>query len=332
MIVLLVALAVVVLVVGVLWWRRRGRSAPAVRRDAPTIEATSIERGMGPTRTVLGDRLSSLLRSGPSAEVWTGLEEALIAADVGVATAASVVARVRDRDPGSEGEARATLREELVAVFGQRDRTIATGPTPTVIVLVGVNGTGKTTTAAKLAALLQHEGREPLLAAADTFRAAAATQLATWADRLGVDIVAGGEGADAASVAYDALQAATARERGALVVDTAGRLHSKTNLMDELRKVVRVLGRDGHPVAEILLVIDGTAGQNGIAQARTFLDAVGVTGIVITKLDGSARGGAAVAIEDDLGVPVKLVGVGESVEDLLHFDPADFVDALLGAT
>ena len=172
----------------------------------------------------------------------------------------------------------------------------------------------------------------PLLAAADTFRAAAAEQLQIWAQRLSLDIVSGQAGADPAAVAFDALAAARARHKGVLIVDTAGRLHDKRNLMDELGKVVRVLGREAGAVDEVLLVLDGTTGQNGIAQARAFTEAVGVSGIVISKLDGTARGGIAVAIEHELGIPVKLVGVGERVEDLLHFDAEAFVDALLGET
>ncbi len=201
-----------------------------------------------------------------------------------------------------------------------------------MIVVVGVNGSGKTTTIAKLAAQLQEQGRPTLLAAADTFRAAATEQLSVWADRLGVEVVSGQAGGDPAAVAFDALQRARARGKEVVVVDTAGRLHSKHNLMEELGKVVRVLGRDGGRVGEVLLVLDGTTGQNGIAQARAFTAVVGVTGIVLTKLDGTARGGLAVAVERELGIPVKLIGVGERVEDLLPFDPEAFVDALLGGS
>ncbi len=198
-----------------------------------------------------------------------------------------------------------------------------------MIVVVGVNGTGKTTSIAKLANRLKTAGREPLLGAADTFRAAADAQLRTWADRVGVQVVGGQPGADPAAVAFDALQAARARGREAVIVDTAGRLHSKHNLMEELGKVVRVLRREAGEVDEVLLVLDATTGQNGIAQVRQFTEAVGVTGIILTKLDGTARGGVAVAVERELGVPVKFIGVGEGMDDLLPFEPAEFVDALL---
>jgi len=200
-----------------------------------------------------------------------------------------------------------------------------------VIVVVGVNGSGKTTTIAKLGALLERAGSSALLGAADTFRAAAAEQLAAWADRLGLDIVSGQPGADPAAVAFDALAAGRARGKGVVIVDTAGRLHSEHNLMEELGKVVRVLQREAGRVDEVLLVLDGTSGQNAISQARVFTEVVGVTGIVITKLDGTARGGIAVAVERELGIPVKFIGVGEAVEDLLSFEAAAFIDALLGA-
>jgi fused signal recognition particle receptor len=195
-----------------------------------------------------------------------------------------------------------------------------------------VNGSGKTTTIAKLGARLQADGVSVLLGAADTFRAAAAEQLSIWGERLGLDVVSGSPGADPAAVAFDALSAARARHKGVVIVDTAGRLQTKHNLMEELGKVVRVLAREAGAVDEVLLVLDGTTGQNGISQARRFTEVVGVTGLVITKLDGTARGGIAVAVEHELGVPVKFIGVGERVEDLVPFDPDAFVDALLGET
>jgi fused signal recognition particle receptor len=221
------------------------------------------------------------------------------------------------------------LRAELLACFADTDRSLHTDGSPAVVVVVGVNGSGKTTTIAKLARDLIGAGKSVLVAAADTFRAAAAEQMVTWGDRIGFDVVRGGDGADPASVAFDGRTAAAARARDVLVVDTAGRLHSKQNLMDELGKIVRVLSRE-EPIAEVLLVLDGSLGQNGIAQARAFTDVVGVTGTVITKLDGSGKGGVAIAVERELGIPVKLVGVGETAGDLLHFDPATFVDELLG--
>jgi fused signal recognition particle receptor len=200
---------------------------------------------------------------------------------------------------------------------------------PAVVIVVGVNGTGKTTSIAKLARQMKARGLEPLLGAADTFRAAADQQLRIWADRVGVEVVGGQSGADPASVAFDAYQAARARGRDVVVIDTAGRLHSKSNLMDELGKVVRVVGSAADQVDEVLLVLDATTGQNGISQVRQFTEAVGVTGIVLTKLDGTARGGVAIAVERELGIPVKYIGIGEGMDDLIPFEPADFVDALL---
>ncbi len=262
-------------------------------------------------------------------DVWEGIEEALIAADVGVATASHVVERVRTRHPQGHDEALAALRSELLAVLGPKDRSIRHDGAPSVIVVVGVNGVGKTTTIAKLAARLREDGVSSLLGAADTFRAAADAQLRTWADRVGVDIVAAEQGADPASVAFDAYTAAKARGLDAVIVDTAGRLHSKQNLMAELGKIVRVLEREARKIDEVLLVLDATTGQNGLAQAQQFTDTVGVTGIVLTKMDGTAKGGIAIGVEQALGIPVKFIGVGEGVDDLVRFEPEDFVDALL---
>jgi fused signal recognition particle receptor len=326
--VVLVALAA--LVVAVVVVRRRPGPAPDVRRDdAPAPVATGVGAGLAPTRKALGARLGSLFRRDLDESFWSGLEEALVSADVGVAAAVAVVERVRGDRPADAAAARAALRAELIAAFEGRDRSLRLTGDPSVIVVVGVNGSGKTTTIAKLGARLAAQGGAPLLGAADTFRAAAAEQLGTWADRLGLDLVSGQAGADPASVAFDAYSAARARGRGVVIVDTAGRLHSKRNLMDELGKVVRVLEREAGEVGEVLLVLDGTTGQNGIAQARAFTEAVGVTGVAVTKLDGTARGGVAIAVETELGIPVKLIGVGERVEDLIPFDPEAFVDALL---
>ena len=308
---------------------RRAPRRPHHRRRSA---GDGLEGGLARTRRALGERFAGLFGGGLDEAFWTGLEEALLAADVGVAAAVGIVERVRAAAPGDAAAARAALRREVAAVFAGRDRSLVLEGDPAVIVVVGVNGSGKTTTIAKLAAQLQERGRPTLLAAADTFRAAATEQLAVWAERLGVEVVSGQQGGDPAAVAFDALQRARARGKEVVVVDTAGRLHSKHNLMEELGKVVRVLGRDGGEVGEVLLVLDGTTGQNGIAQARAFTAAVGVTGIVLTKLDGTARGGLAVAVERELGIPVKLVGVGERVEDLLPFDPEAFVDALLGGS
>jgi fused signal recognition particle receptor len=328
-----VVVAVVVLAALITWLlvRRRRPAATDIARDTPaTAPVDALGSGLDKTRRALGERITALLNRGVSHDTWESLEEALLGADVGVAAATAVVGRVRERSPGSAAEARGVLREELIGIFAGRDRMLGTAGEPAVIVVVGVNGSGKTTTIAKLGALLERRGTPTLLGAADTFRAAAAEQLSTWADRVGLDVVAGQAGADPAAVAFDALQAARARGKGALIVDTAGRLHSKQNLMDELGKVVRVLRREAGDIAEVLLVLDGTTGQNGIAQARTFTEIVGVTGMVITKLDGTAKGGIAVAVEQELGIPVKFIGVGERTEDLVPFDAESFVDALLG--
>lgn len=321
---LVIAGAAVLVAAIVLVVRRRRPAGPSVMRDAPTMVVTA-------SRPRLATRLAPLFGRSVDAAFYDDLEEALIAADVGLATSTSIVGAVRAAAPGSPSEARAVVRSQLVGCFGAVDRSIQSAGSPGVIVVVGVNGSGKTTTIAKLAADLVAAGSSVLVAAADTFRAAAAEQMVVWGERVGFDVVRGGDGADPASVAFDARSAAVARGRDVLIVDTAGRLHSKQNLMDELRKIVRVLEREGD-VGEVLLVLDGSLGQNGIAQARAFTEAVGVTGTIITKLDGSAKGGVAVAVERDLGVPIKLIGVGEGAGDLLHFDPGAFVDELLGVT
>ena len=321
--IVVIAVAIAALIAGVLIWRRKTRRPSAeIRRDAPTVDRTPPMRG-------IGGRLGSLFGRGIDDAFWSGVEETLLQADIGVASAVGIVERVRNQGVSTPEEARTALRRELIAAFAERDRTLNLEGSPTVIVIVGVNGSGKTTTIAKLASLLQRDGKTVLLGAADTFRAAASEQLKQWGARLGVDVVAGEQGADPASVAFDARSAAVARGKDVVIIDTAGRLHSKRNLMDELGKIVRVLGRDG-PVSEVLLVLDGTSGQNGIAQTRAFTAAVGVTGVILTKLDGTARGGIAIAVERELGVPVKLLGVGEGPGDLLHFQGEQFVDALMG--
>jgi fused signal recognition particle receptor len=332
--VIIAVVAAAVIFAGLAFWlRRRRRRGTDVRRDAPTVAApTRVEGGLARTRRALGERLGGLLGREIDDGFWTGLEEALLAADVGVAASVDIVQRVRAAAPRDAAGARDLLRVELAGAFAGRDRSLALSGDPAVVIVVGVNGSGKTTTIAKLAALLEGRGLPTLLAAADTFRAAATEQLAVWAGRLGVDIVTGQPGGDPAAVAFDALRAARARDKRVLVVDTAGRLHSRHNLMQELSKVVRVLARAAGGVGEVLLVLDGTTGQNALAQARSFTEAVGVTGIALTKLDGTARGGIAVAVERELGIPIKLIGVGEQVEDLLPFDPGAFVDALLGGS
>jgi fused signal recognition particle receptor len=293
---------------------------------------------LGRSRAALSRGLSGLLaRGADDDEAWEELEEALLAADVGVATATELVERLRARARAERATGpalRELLRAELLEAVGSADRSLALDlltddQRPGIVLVVGVNGTGKTTTVGKLALALAEEGKQPVLAAADTFRAAATEQLVIWGDRVGAPVVRHQQGADPAAVAFDGLASARARGADVLLVDTAGRLHTKSNLMEELRKLRRVLEREGGQVREVLLVLDATTGQNGLAQARQFTDAVGVTGVVLTKLDGTAKGGIVIAVQRDLGIPVKLVGLGEGAHDLAPFDPDAFVDALL---
>jgi fused signal recognition particle receptor len=236
---------------------------------------------------------------------------------------------VRADRPEDGVQARDALVEELEALLANRDRTLRLDGSPAVVLVVGVNGTGKTTSIAKIANGLVEEDRTVVLGAADTFRAAADAQLREWGSRVGVLVVSGVEGADPASVAHDAVTAARENGDDVVIVDTAGRLHNQKNLMDELGKVMRVLESEASGVSEVLLVLDGTTGQNGITQAKAFTEAVGVTGVVLTKLDGTSRGGIAIAVERELGIPVKFVGVGEGMQDLIPFVPEEFVEALL---
>jgi fused signal recognition particle receptor len=291
---------------------------------------------LGRSRAAFGRGLSGLLARGADDEqAWEELEEALLAADVGVATSTELVERLRSRaraERAAGAELRRLLRELLLEAVGTPDRSLDLDllpEGPAIVLVVGVNGTGKTTTVGKLALALAEEGKQSVLAAADTFRAAAAEQLMIWGERVGAPVVRQREGADPAAVAFDGLASARAKGAEVLLVDTAGRLHTKTNLMEELRKLRRVLEREGGQVREVLLVLDATTGQNGLAQARQFTDAVGVTGVVLTKLDGTAKGGIVIAVQRELGIPVKLVGLGEGAHDLAPFDPEAFVDALL---
>ena len=291
------------------------------------------------SQTVLGRGLFTLLsRDVLDEDTWEEVEDTLLSADMGVAATTELVTRLRTRvrvdGVRSISELRPLLREELVRAIGtDADRTLRTLPhedgTPAVVLVVGVNGTGKTTTCGKLARVLVADGRSVVLGAADTFRAAAADQLQTWGDRVGASTVRGPEGGDPASVAFDAVAKGKADGVDTVLVDTAGRLHTKTGLMDELGKVKRVVEKHG-PVDETLLVLDATPGQNGVVQARVFTEAVTVTGIVLTKLDGTAKGGIVIAVQRELGIPVKLIGLGEGPDDLAPFEPEAFADALLG--
>jgi fused signal recognition particle receptor len=297
---------------------------------------------MGKARSALtGAFLGIRGRAGITAETWDELEEALLRADVGVRVTDELLGGLRTRvaskeitDPDALLDA---LRAEMTARLDGADRGLQLVPgdagSPNVWLFVGVNGVGKTTTIGKVADQQVQAGRRVLMAAGDTFRAAAAEQLATWAERSGAEFVRGAEGGDPSSVIFDGVQRAGARGIDLVLADTAGRLHTKSNLMDELRKVRRVAGKGPGRVTEVLLVIDATTGQNGLTQAREFGDALdvdgtGLTGVVLTKLDGSAKGGIVFAIETELGIPVKLVGLGETIGDLVAFEPASFIDAL----
>jgi fused signal recognition particle receptor len=295
-----------------------------------------LRDNLSKSRKALADELSASLGDTLDAETWERLEETLILADVGARTTADVVGRLeQDAEAGRVADpdaARARLIEMLAEAADPGDGRIDLTRSPTVIMVVGVNGSGKTTTIGKIAWHLQREiGRSVILAAADTYRAAAVEQLEAWADRAGSEIVKGAPGGDAGAVAFDAIAAAEARGADVVIADTAGRLHTHGNLMEELAKVRRVIAKrlDGAP-HEILITIDSTTGQNGLRQAQAFSDAVDVTGVALTKLDGTAKGGIALAISSELGIPVKLVGVGESLEDLRPFDPREFAVALLG--
>jgi fused signal recognition particle receptor len=263
------------------------------------------------------------------------LEEVLVLSDLGVETTGSIIGRVEEKVKRKEltdaDLLKREIKDQIREILERNSGSLRGGHSPTVYLIIGVNGTGKTTTIGKLAARLKGEGKKVLLAAGDTFRAAAAEQLVLWGEKAGVDVVRHKHGADPGAVVFDAIAAARAREVDVLLVDTAGRLHTKTNLMEELKKINRIIERElpGEP-SEVLLVLDATTGQNALSQAKLFNQAIGVTGIVLTKLDGTAKGGIVVAIASELGIPVKMVGVGEQVDDLQGFDPGQFVDALFG--
>lgn len=315
-------------------------AAPEIEVPEPTAgRLVRLRARLARSQNSLGKGLLTLLsREHLDEDTWEEIEETLLTADVGVAPTQELVERLRERvrvlGTRTPEELRGLLREELVALLGpELDRTVHTespSDVPGVVMVVGVNGTGKTTTTGKLARVLVADGKSVVLGAADTFRAAAADQLQTWGERVGARTVRGPEGGDPASIAYDAVKEGIAEKADVVLIDTAGRLHTKTGLMDELGKVKRVVEKHG-PLDEILLVLDATTGQNGLIQARVFAEVVDITGIVLTKLDGTAKGGIVVAVQRELGVPVKLVGLGEGPDDLAPFEPGAFVDALIGS-
>jgi fused signal recognition particle receptor len=309
------------------WAELLGDEVTAADEPERTSVFGRLRESLAKSRRALTAELASAAFDANDDEAWERLEEALIRSDVGVPATAEIVRRLEAR--GVAGGLEDALVSEVQAIFGAPP-VLGLAARPSVILVVGVNGTGKTTTIGKLAQKLREHGRSVLVGAADTFRAAAEEQLEIWAARAGADFVGSPRGADPAAVAFDTVEAAAARGHDVAIIDTAGRLHTQTNLMAELEKVRRVVAAklDGAP-HETLLVVDATTGQNGLQQARLFGDSVGVTGVALTKLDGSARGGVAIAIAVELGLPVKLVGVGEGVDDLRPFDAHDFARALI---
>jgi fused signal recognition particle receptor len=313
---------------------------PVVEKPPPSAGRLARLRGrLARSQSAFGGVLLNLLSSGKlDDQTWEEIEDTLITADMGVGPARQLVEQLRTEvkvagttDPA---QIRALLRTDLIEMIGpDMDRTLHTnrhGDRPSVLLVVGVNGTGKTTTCGKLARVLVGDGKSVVLGAADTFRAAAVDQLQTWGDRVGAEVVRSDrEGADPASVAFEAVNVGIERGVDTVIVDTAGRLHTKTGLMDELGKIKRVIEKHG-TVDEVLLILDATTGQNGLRQARVFAEVVDITGIILTKLDGTAKGGIVISVQRELGVPVKLVGLGEGPDDLAFFDPAVFVDAILG--
>ncbi|MGW9075998.1 signal recognition particle-docking protein FtsY [Streptomyces kronopolitis] len=318
-------------------------AAPAIEVPEPTAgRLVRLRARLSRSQNTLGKGLLTLLsREHLDEDTWEEIEDTLLTADVGVAPTQELVERLRERvkvlGTRTPEDLRALLREELLTLIGtDADRSVHTAngignggdEIPGVVMVVGVNGTGKTTTTGKLARVLVADGRSVVLGAADTFRAAAADQLQTWGERVGARTVRGPEGGDPASIAFDAVKEGIAESADVVLIDTAGRLHTKTGLMDELGKVKRVVEKHG-PVGEVLLVLDATTGQNGLVQARVFAEVVDITGVVLTKLDGTAKGGIIVAVQRELGVPVKLIGLGEGADDLAPFEPEAFVDALI---
>ncbi len=311
-----------------------GDAEVGVQDEAESSKPASFRERLSKARAGLSQAVGSVFSSDISDETWETLEEALIRSDVGIGTTTTMVSQLKkDAEANSitdPAELQARLAELMAEELADSDRTLKSSTDATTVwMFVGVNGVGKTTTIGKIANAEIQQGSKVLLAAGDTFRAAAAEQLGMWADRSGAGIVKGGEGSDPASVVFDAIEAATARGADLVLADTAGRLQNKSNLMDELSKISRVAQKASGEVTEVLLVLDATTGQNGLSQAKVFSEVVGVTGVVLTKLDGSAKGGIVFAIESELGIPVKMVGLGEGISDLVPFEPAEFVEALV---
>lgn len=294
----------------------------------------SISDGLAKTRKGLAEKLGSLVLGEKIDEAFLDeLEDALISSDVGTQTTSLVLSDLTERFKRNElatpAQVKDRLRQLLFEILAPCSSTFSVAATPSAVLVIGVNGVGKTTTIGKLAHKLQHEGRKVMLAAGDTFRAAASEQLSIWGERAGIPVIKHTEGADPGAVVFDAISAAKARGIDVLIVDTAGRLHTKSNLMEELKKVRRIMSREASGAPhETLLVLDANTGQNALIQARMFHEAVGVTGIVLTKLDGTSKGGIVFAISKELGIPVKFIGIGEGIEDLRPFDPKEFVEAL----
>jgi fused signal recognition particle receptor len=320
-----VVVVVVVVVAGLFAWRGRAATTAPAPRPTRTRPAPS---GGGFSPTGLGPRVRALFSTSSDGDAWAGFEDLLLKADVGPRATADITQRIRTRLSGEDDPADA-LRAEIVSILGPERPVDLRHDDLDVILVVGVNGSGKTTTIGKLAALLAARGKRVSVAAADTFRAAAGEQLEVWAERAGASLVSQERGADPGAVVFDAVTSARARGVDVLLIDTAGRLHTKQPLMDELQKLQRVVAKAGGSVTETLLVLDAQTGQNGIAQARAFTDAVALTGVVLTKTDGSAKGGVVLAVREELDLPIRYVGVGEGVGDLQPFDPDEFADRLL---
>ena len=294
-----------------------------------------LKDGLSKTRKGITEKIDQVLISFGKIddELFDELEEALITSDIGISTALRVIAglkrKVKDGKVTDPQKVKTLLKEELLEILGDEASSLDIEPSPAVIMVIGVNGVGKTTSIGKIANMLKKDGKKVMIAAADTFRAAAIDQLEIWSDRVGVELIKQEEGSDPAAVIYDAVQAARARKADVLICDTAGRLHTKKNLMEELRKISRIIDREmPNAKRENLLVLDATTGQNAVSQAKTFSEVTDISGIVLTKLDGTAKGGIVIAIKSELDIPVKLIGVGEQLDDLQPFNSKDFVEAL----